>query len=138
MRIFMTILWISVAVGPIAADFNPTHLFNPDWPPHARFHMMTVFTSAVAIALFGLYLCWGPAKSRLANLRAGAVLGTLYTVSLLVATFTMPMYGGSLYWRDTELRPVSIADENLIVFACTTIVFIILLIVLFRQSEKPS
>ncbi|MDP6437042.1 MAG: hypothetical protein QGG46_07400 [Gammaproteobacteria bacterium] len=131
----MTVLWILVAVGPIAADFNATHLFNPDWPPHARFHMMTVFTSAVAIALFGLYTCWGPAKSRLDSLRLGAILGTVYTISLLVAAFTMPMYGGSLYWIDTKLRPISITDENLIVFASTTLIFLILLVVLFRQSE---
>jgi len=59
MRIVMTVLWLSVAIGPVAADFNATHLFNPGWSPHARLHMMTVFTTAIGIALFGLFFrCW--------------------------------------------------------------------------------
>ena len=73
-QIFMTMLWISVGWGPIANDFNATHLFNPDWPPHARFHMMMVFSDAVALALFGLYLCWGPTVSRPERLRLSALL----------------------------------------------------------------
>ena len=64
MRAFMTLLWISVAVGPIAADFNDTHIFNPAWPPHAKFHMMMIFSDAIVLALFGLILCWGPTQSR--------------------------------------------------------------------------
>jgi hypothetical protein len=136
MRTFMTILWISVAVGPIAADFNSTHLFNPDWPPHAKLHMMTVFSSAVALGLFGLYLCWAPAKSRLDSLRLSALLGTLYTTGLIVATLTMPFYGGSLYWKDLEPRAADVGDENLIVFLCTAAVFTLLLIVLYRRKPE--
>ena len=52
MRLFMTALWISVAWGPISADFSDTHIFNPDWVPHAKLHMMTVFL-ALTIVLYG-------------------------------------------------------------------------------------
>jgi hypothetical protein len=134
MRLVMTALWISVAVGPIANDFNATHLFNPDWPPHARLHMMTVFTSAIALCLFGLYLCWGPAKSRLENLRLSGVLGSLYLFSLIAAAVTMPLYGASLYWTDTEPRAAKISDPNLIVFLSVEIIFLVLTAILFRQS----
>ena len=135
MRTFMTVLWIWVAVGPIVADFDVTHLFNPDWAPHAKLHMMTVFTTAVALGLFGLYLCWGPAKSRLDSLRLSALLGTLYTFGLIVATITMPLYGGSLYWIDHEPRAAQLGDENLIIFLCTATIFTILLVVLYRQAD---
>lgn len=28
----------TVGIVAVADIFNATHLFNPDWPPHARFH----------------------------------------------------------------------------------------------------
>jgi len=136
MRTFMSILWLAVAIGPIAADFNSTHLFNQGWPPHAKLHMMTVFTSAVALAIFGLYLCWGPATSRLDSLRQSALLGTLYTTGLIAATLTMPLYGGSLYWQDLKPRAATLNDENLIVFLCTAAVFTLLLMVLYGRKTE--
>ena len=47
---FMTLMWLVVGVAPFIADFHETHLLNPDWPPHARLHMMTMLTSSVALA----------------------------------------------------------------------------------------
>ena len=138
MRVFLTVLWISLAVGPIANDFNATHLFNPDWSPHARLHMMTVFTSAVAIALYGLYATWGPTLSRLQSLRQSTLLGLLYVFSLCVAAISMPMYGGSMYWDDVEPRAATLADENFIVFIVTTIVFAVVVAVLFLRKTDAA
>jgi hypothetical protein len=139
MQLFMSLLWIMVAWGPINADFNNTHLFNPDWPPHARLHMMTVFTTAVAVAVFGLYLVWGQTFSRLERLRLSAVLGCIYVLGLIVASLTMPSYGGSLYWEDSQPRAASLNDANLVVFLVTGVVFLLLAVLLFvSRDSNPS
>ncbi|MGI9330819.1 MAG: DUF6640 family protein [Gammaproteobacteria bacterium] len=136
MQLFMSLLWVMVAWGPINADFNDTHLFNPDWPPHARMHMMTVFTTAVAAAVFGLYLVWGRTCSRLERLRLSAVLGCLYVLGLIAASLAMPLYGGSLYWDDIQPRAASLNDANLVVFLATGIIFLLLAGALFVSRDS--
>ena len=128
MRLFMTLLWLSVSAGLFINDFNATHLFNPDWPPHARLHMMMLFMTTGAFTLLGLFLCWGPAESRLQSLRLSAIAGALYMYGTLIAALTMPNYGGSMEWTDTAPRVATLANENFVVFIYVTAIFSVLLI----------
>jgi hypothetical protein len=96
---------------------------------------MTVFTTAASIALFGLYLCWGPTRSRLECMRLSALLGALYSIALVAAVATMPMYGGSLYWADDLPRAARISDPNLVVFLSVAAIFLLLGLITARQSE---
>ena len=75
-------------------------------------------------------------RSRPERLRLSAVLGLLYVTGLIVAALTMPMYGGSLYWFDTEPKAASFSDENLVVFVVTGAVFLALTVLLFSAKEK--
>jgi hypothetical protein len=44
----------TVLIVAIADVFNATHLFNPDWPGHARFHIGMQFTTLLLVSLFSL------------------------------------------------------------------------------------
>jgi hypothetical protein len=35
-RILLTIDGFLLFVGAPIADYGPTHMFNPNWPPHAK------------------------------------------------------------------------------------------------------
>jgi hypothetical protein len=37
-RLFIVVGNLLYAVGAFIADYNETHVKNPRWPPHARFH----------------------------------------------------------------------------------------------------
>jgi hypothetical protein len=138
MQFFMTLLWIMIAWGPIANDFNETHLFNPGWPPHAKLHMMTMITSGVSLAVFGLYIVWGKTASRLERLRLSAVAGFLYMLALIIASMTMPMYGGSMSSEDTAARAATLADVNYVVFLVTGLVFLVLTVMLHLVREDDG
>lgn len=47
------------AVGGFLADWNRTHLFNPNWPPHARFHDAQSIVLGSLLGASGLYFLIG-------------------------------------------------------------------------------
>jgi len=54
------------AVGTIAgtgyADLNRTHVLNPAWPPHARFHSAAGWGTVAGSQLLALWLLWRPGQ----------------------------------------------------------------------------
>ena len=59
-RILFTVMTAGYAVATVIADFNATHATNPEWTPHARFHVVWQITSYVGFGLFALVLIWWP------------------------------------------------------------------------------
>ncbi len=61
-RLFGRLLLSLVLVGSAAAVFgftwNESHVFNPDWHPHARFHAAQIMGIAAAASAVGLWLVW--------------------------------------------------------------------------------
>ncbi len=69
------------AVGGFLADWNRTHLFNPGWPPHARFHDAQTILLGSFLGAGGLYFLRGSGGRRDRNLALGALLPSLFWVS---------------------------------------------------------
>lgn len=44
---------------PTIMDLNSTHMTNPLWPPHARFHWSIQWYSITILNVIALYLLWG-------------------------------------------------------------------------------
>ncbi|EJT82299.1 hypothetical protein GGTG_02273 [Gaeumannomyces tritici R3-111a-1] len=88
-RALLTIDCVGLLFGAIIADFNETHIYNPRWPPHARFHNGQTMSLSVILGLATLFYTWRPYLSS----GAGAVSAELSRDSLRVAAFT-----GSIYW----------------------------------------
>lgn len=54
-RICLSLSALVQMFGPFLADFNETHVLNPRWPPHARFHNGQTMSMGVCLALATLY-----------------------------------------------------------------------------------
>ena len=50
------------AVVSTAVDWNATHLFNPAWHPHARFHDALFLALLDGTTLIVLWLLWRPSR----------------------------------------------------------------------------
>lgn len=57
-KILLTIATLGYSAVPAKFDSDETHVKNPDWDAHARFHIVWQVSSYVYVALLALYLIW--------------------------------------------------------------------------------
>jgi hypothetical protein len=88
-RSLLTSVAALTAAGGFLADWNRTHLFNPEWPPHARFHN----AQTIALGSCGLYFLCRRGKDPRSDLALGVLLPSLFWVAQ-GASFTFPRAEG--------------------------------------------
>lgn len=93
-RVLATLGLVFIAVVLPLLELSPTHVFNPFWPPHARFHEVWQLSTNAAVALVGLWLVW-----RRADVRLAAVLGCLLMGGALLAAGLGRLYGGAIAYE---------------------------------------
>ncbi|BDP41660.1 hypothetical protein DAETH_16290 [Deinococcus aetherius] len=81
---------ILVFFGDVLIDGNATHPFNPhpfdpQWPPHARSHLVMGFVAFAALGALGLWFLWRPGQEALLYLRLAALIPMALVDSLYVA-----------------------------------------------------
>ncbi len=95
-QLLVTVCVATTMVGAYVADFNETHLFNPRWPPHARFHDAQTMLLATALGACALLYTWrrDPKATRL---RTAILFASLYWISN-TGSITFP----GTAWTDPE------------------------------------
>lgn len=72
-------------------EVNASHVFNPEWPPHARLHEVWQLLTNSAIGGFCLWRIWASSDLQLPAILAGLILG-----GFLAAWMLQGLYGGSM------------------------------------------
>ncbi|KAK2012051.1 hypothetical protein LZ32DRAFT_605929 [Colletotrichum eremochloae] len=80
-RIFLTLDGVMLLFGAYLADWNETHIYNPRWPPHAKFHNAQTMTLSLILGVATLFFTWrSNASAQMAkdSLRTAGFLGSIY------------------------------------------------------------
>lgn len=85
----LTLVAVFTAVSPYLADWNHTHIYNPNWPPHAKFHNAQTMSMAVIVAIGTLFFAWRRRGDASTNLIAAAAFASTYWASQAIA-FAFP------------------------------------------------
>ncbi|KAK3343486.1 hypothetical protein B0T25DRAFT_300470 [Lasiosphaeria hispida] len=88
-KLLLTLDALGLLLGAPIADYSHTHIFNPGWPPHAKFHCAQTITLSVLLGLLTLYYTWRPTaatgRSSRDSLRTATLTGTIYWAAGMVA-----------------------------------------------------
>ena len=87
-KLLISLVAIFTAVSPYLADWNETHIYNPLWLPHAKFHNAQTMVLGALLGLLSIYCWWlRRATTNKEKLNQGAVLASLYWLAQLPAAF---------------------------------------------------
>jgi len=76
-RILVTVAAVTTMLGAYVADFNATHIYNPTWPPHAKFHNAQTMLLATALGACALVYAWRRAATT-THVRTAILFASLY------------------------------------------------------------
>ena len=62
-RLSLSAVSLVTGIGGFLADWNHTHVLNPNWPPHARFHNGQTMSMGLCLGLLTGYFAWRPVFS---------------------------------------------------------------------------
>ena len=133
-RILLSIATVLYGTLPVLADLTETHAYHPDWPPHARMHMVWFLCTNGAMAVLALYLMWVSRIEVATRTRIAGVIGLCSLGGFFVSAATAKTYGGALMDPVGGVPPINGVDANLVAFIPITVFVIVGLLLAMRRS----
>lgn len=126
-------LVLSVLIS-IAADFNTSHLFNPEWTPHAKFHDVAMLNLLIGSAGLGLWLLW----RRSYEPQIAALVAGLIPIIFWTAFFWAPLVIPDVSLVAVEGQPMpKIGGVTILPNAVAAFVFVLLSVAgLWRRRRQ--
>jgi uncharacterized protein DUF6640 len=122
----LSFVLVAGAAVSTAVDWNTTHLFNPAWHPHARFHDALFLMIIDAMSLVALWLLWRRSREPEIAVKVAALLSAAIWTPFFYITTLIP--GTSLLAAEDVpvLRVAGMAvPPNLVVAAVLLLLTII-------------
>jgi hypothetical protein len=97
-KYLLTFIVLVTIIIPTIMDFNDTHMTNPLWAPHARFHWSIQWYSITTLNCMALYLIWGNYKEK--GSRLSTVFAVLSPILFWGSFFPSLLMPGTSPWPD--------------------------------------
>jgi hypothetical protein len=123
--------------GPILRDVNATHALNPDWPGHARLHLIWLLGFMGLSGLVNLYLIWLRRPFDVRSLWLSLAWQACNLGGFWLAVVLAPAYGGAVTMPETHVYVFGL-DENVVVFAVLSVLLAAATVALRRAGASGS
>jgi hypothetical protein len=95
-RTALSILCLIQAIATGSIDFNRTHATNPQWPGHARFHLVWQGATIMFLSALELFLVWWSGPYADGRFYLAALLASFSPIAFLAALASRKLFGGTL------------------------------------------
>lgn len=112
-------------------EINETHVFNPNWTPHAKIHEVWQLITNTGIGVLCLWLVWVRKEIKLSG-----ILSLLVTGGFLLAYGLKNTYGGSMKYLDGSEKTLLGINIGVLGFGMAFI--LVLFILLVKKSSYKS
>ncbi|MEM9355469.1 MAG: DUF6640 family protein [Pseudomonadota bacterium] len=134
LKILVSVATLFYGLVPAVADLNETHLLNPQWSAHARFHAAWFLAFTAGIAATALYLIW-----RRGEIILPILFGLLFALGFWIALIFRSAYGGALVDSNGYSQKIIGLDSNVFLFSVLSILLVVSLgTALFGNREGQS
>jgi len=134
-RILIIIPTIWYSIVPPIVDFTHTHVFNPAWVGHARFHTVWLLTTNTLIGIAALICLFKKIPNQVMGMRIAGLLSLCVYAGFFGAALSMGIYDGTL--SDSDVVPKTFGiDGNLLAFTPLTIMLISGTYMSFKQANN--
>ncbi|KAF2109411.1 hypothetical protein BDV96DRAFT_585541 [Lophiotrema nucula] len=97
----LALIGLATAIGPYIADWSKTHVLNPNWPPHARFHNGQTMSTGLFLGTLALYYLFlkpaSPSTPTTTNEKSNANHALLFIHIYYLPSLSGILYPGALF-----------------------------------------
>jgi hypothetical protein len=122
----MTIAILQFTIIPLFADLNRTHATNPEWPGHARNHLVTQVLTTSAVGVAALYFLWSGRFAPSLGICIAMILSTVALGPFFASALASPLFGGQIMPLRAGLGAVRFGriEGNIVNFGASVILLI--------------
>ncbi|KAF2787640.1 hypothetical protein K505DRAFT_329538 [Melanomma pulvis-pyrius CBS 109.77] len=98
-RTLLALVAVTTGIGGYIADWNTTHVYNPRWPPHAKFHNGQTMSTGLLLGVSAIYYLVRATPSPALELQS------LYFATWLLCLNWIAQLSASLYPGSLPMDP---------------------------------
>src|SRR6185503_15795931 len=82
-KLIISAVAVFTGAAPFFADWNSTHIYNPNWPPHAKFHNAQTIVLGAVTTLLAIWFLWKRGRDDGLRVDVGSIFSVLYWICLV-------------------------------------------------------